>query len=128
MTMKLAQFYTRQAANDGLRLEVPLPDGSPSGEWLHVLHSDSDAFRAKRADVMARAAQLPPDTAQDERKRLMDAAMLELLASLVSGWSLEDELSEAAVIDLLRNAPYIHDWLDRKTSDASLFFGKTSTG
>lgn len=126
--MKLSQLYTRQAANDGRRLELPLPDGSPSGEWLHVLHSDSDAFRAKRADVMARAAQLPPDTAQDERKRLMDDAMLELLASLVSGWSLEDEFSEAAVIDLLRNAPYIHDWLDRKTSDASLFFGKTSTG
>ena len=125
--MKLSQLYTRQAANEGRRLEIPLPDGRPSGEWLHVLHSDSDAFRAKHADVMARAAQLPPDTAQDERKRLLDAAMLELLASMVSDWSLEDEFSETAVIDLLRNAPYIHDWLDRKTSDASLFFGKTST-
>lgn len=126
--MKLAQLYTRQAANEGRRLDFPLPDGSPSGEWIHVLHSDSDAFRAKRAEVMARAAQLPQDTAQDERKRLLDNAMLELLASLVTGWSMEDEFSESAVIELLRNAPYLHDWLDRKTSDASLFFGKTSTG
>lgn len=126
--MKSSDLFTRQAANDGRRLEIPLPDGSPSGEWLHVLHSDSDAFRAKWADLMARAAQLPPDAAQDGRKRLLDAAMMELLASLVSGWSLEDEFSEAAVIDLLRNSPYIHDWLERKTSDASLFFGKTSTG
>ena len=31
-------------------------------------------------------------------------------------------------MNLLANAPYLADWLDRTTSDASVFFGNGSTG
>ncbi len=54
--------------------------------------------------------------------------MLGLLVSAVSDWSLEDEFSREGVMSLLANAPYLADWLDRTTSDASVFFGNGSTG
>ena len=69
-----------------------------------------------------------PNLNDAERTKLFEAAMLGLLVSSVSGWSLEDEFSHEGVAALLKNAPYLADWLDKKISDASVFFGSGSTG
>ena len=69
-----------------------------------------------------------PNLTDAERTKLFEAAMLGLLVSAVSGWSLEDEFSREGVMNLLANAPYLADWLDKKISDASVFFGNGSTG
>lgn len=126
--MKSSDLFTRPAANDGRRVNIPGPNGEDIGEWLHVHHVDCDAFRQKRADVFAIAATIGKDATDDERKRTHADALLELTASTVSGWSLEDEFSQSAMVNLLRNAPYLADWLDRKASDSAVFFGKGSTG
>jgi len=126
--MKATDFYTLEAANAGKWVPIPGRNGRMTGEHIHVLHTDSDAFRQKRAAVFTAAAMIDPATPDEERKRLRDAAMLELLASAVSGWTLEDEFSREGVLELLTNAPYLADWLDRTTSDASVFFGSGSTG
>lgn len=126
--MKSSDLFTRAAANDGRRVNIPAPDGSDTGEWLHIRHVDCDEFRKARAEVFARAAVLGKDVSDEDRKRLHSEALIELTASTVCGWSLEDDFSKQAVIDLLNNAPYLADWLDRKSSDAALFFGKGSTG
>ena len=108
--MKASDFFTLEAANLGRRVMIPGRDGRLTAEWLHIHHTDSDSFRQKRAAVFTAAA------------------MMDLLASSVSGWSLEDEFSRENVMALLTNAPYLADWLDRTTSDASVFFGNGSTG
>ena len=126
--MKASDFFTLETANLGRRVMIPGRDGRLTAEWLHVHHTDSDAFRQKRAAVFTAAAMLDPATPDAERKKLRDAAMLDLLASSVSGWSLEDGFSHESVTALLTNAPYLADWLDRTTSDASVFFGSGSTG
>ena len=125
--MKSSDLFTRPAANEGKHISIPDPNGRDTGEWLHVHHVDCDAFRQKRADVFASSATLGKDVSDDERKRIHADALLSLTASTVSGWSLEDEFSQAAMVELLRNAPYLADWLDRKASDAATFFGKGST-
>lgn len=33
---KLADFNTRDRAEEGVKLDLLLPDGSPSGEWVQV--------------------------------------------------------------------------------------------
>lgn len=125
--MKSSDLFTRPAANDGRRVNIPLPDGKESSEWLHIHHVDCDAFRQKRADVFATAAVMGKDCTDDERAKRHADALLELTASTVSSWSLENEFSQSAMIELLRNAPYLADWLDRKASDAAVFFGNGST-
>lgn len=124
--MKASDLFTRPAANAGKSVEIPGPDGKPTGITVTLHHVDCDAFRKKRAAVFASAAALPADTPQAERIRLRDAMQVELLASLVSAWTLEDPCTPENVIELLSNAPYLADWIDRKSEQASIFFGKSS--
>lgn len=124
--MKASDLFTRPAANAGQSVEVPGPDGKPTGVSITLHHIDCDAFRKKRAEILAAAAALPADTSQAERRRLRDEMQVELLASLVSAWTLEDECTPANVVELLKNAPYLADWIDRKSEQASVFFGKGS--
>jgi hypothetical protein len=125
--MKTSDLFTRDKANAGHVANIPLPNGKLSDETLTIHHADCDAFRQKKADVLSSAAQIDPKMPDAERKKLRDAAMTDLLASLVSGWSLEDEFSHGAVVELLTNAPYLADWLNQKSEDTSLFFGNAST-
>jgi len=120
--MKITDLYTREAANTGRRVAVPGRNGMDSGEWMHIHHIDADAFRQRRAAVLSRHAML--SDAERNEKRVQHTN--ELLAALVSGWSLEDECTPDNVQELLNNAPYIADWLDRISSDASVFFGAVS--
>lgn len=123
--MKLTDLYTRDRANAGRRIPLPLPDGSPSGEFLTILHPDSDTFRRKRSDILSAAALLK-DVPDDERRRLRDRAQVELMACLITGWTLEDPYSEQAAIDLLSNAPYLADVISRESENAEAFFGNGS--
>lgn len=125
--MKASDLFTRPAANAGRRIDIPSPDGKSTGEWVTIHHTDCDSFRRKRAEVLAAAARLPPDMTADDRQRLLDAMHRELLATLVTGWSLDDEFTQAALLSLLENAPYLADWIDRTSERGSLFFGSSST-
>ena len=82
---------------------------------------DCDDFRKKRAEILASAAMLPADTPAAERQRLRESMHRDLLATLVFGWSLEDEFSRDNLMALLENAPYLADWIDRTSENASLF-------
>jgi len=126
--MKASDFFTLETANLGCRVMIPGRDGRLTAEWLHIHHTDSDGFRQKKADSYRVAAMRDPNLNDAERTKLFEAAMLGLLVSSVSGWSLEDEFSHEGVAALLKNAPYLADWLDKKISDASVFFGNGSTG
>lgn len=124
--MKLSDLYTRDRANAGRRIPLIRPDGRDTGEWLLILHPDSDAFRRKKSDILSAAAMLR-DVPDDERRRLYDRAQLELMASLIAGWSLDDEFSEKSAIELLENAPYLTDVIARESEDCGAFFGNGST-
>lgn len=126
--MKPSDFFTRAKANEGERMPLSLPDGTPTDEWLLIRGVDSDEFRLAmdefRRELLALAA------LKDEKDRAdkTQAAQLKLNAALVSGWSLDAEFSEAALLEFLRESPYIAAEVDRFASDRRRFFGKRSTG
>ena len=103
--MKASDFFTLEAANVGRRVMIPGRDGRLTAEWLHIHHTDSDSFRQKKADSYRAAAMRDPNLTDAERTKLFETAMHGLLVSAV-----------------------LADWLDRTTSDASVFFGNGSTG
>lgn len=125
--MKAFDLFTRQRANAGAKLDIPAPDGSSTGEWIVIRHTDCDEFRRLQAEITTTAAMIRPDASQKERTELRDRVRKQLTASLVSSWSLEDECSEKNIIELIENAPYLADWIDRQADKAALFFGKGST-
>lgn len=126
--MKPSDFFTRAKANEGERMPLSLPDGTATDEWLLIRGVDSDEFRlaldAFRRDLLTYAA--IKDEAEKAEKT--EQARLRLNAALVIGWSFEAEFSEAALLEFLRESPYIAAEVDRFASDRRRFFGKRSTG
>lgn len=120
------EFYTRDAANEGIKLELSLPDGTPSAHWVRVRGIDSDAFR--RADAKGRrhafkVAQIEDD---DEQQMAIDAMKLEIIAALVVDWSFAKECTQESIIDFLGKAPQIADQIDKVATQRARFFSKKS--
>lgn len=126
--MKPSDFFTRAKANEGERMPLSLPDGTPTDEWLLIRGVDSDQFRYAldefRRDLLTFAS------VKDEQEKAdkTEQARLKLNAALIIGWSFEAEFSEAALLEFLRESPYITAEVDRFASDRRRFFGKRLTG
>ncbi len=126
--MKPSDFYTRAKANEGERMPLSLPDGTPTDEWLLIRGVDSDQFRVAldefRRDLLAFASMKD----ETEKSDKTEQARLRLNAALIIGWSFDAEFSETALLEFLRESPYITAEVDRFASDRRRFFGKRSTG
>ena len=119
-------FYTREAANAGVRVPLFRPDGTPTEHWLLVRGIDSDAWHAAQAasrQRMMAAASSPEKIKQldPEEERVV------LVASLVAGWSVPEEATPDAVKKFLREAPQIIAEVDRIASNRARFFGGSSS-
>ena len=120
---ELSDFFTREKANEGTKLHLSRPDGSASDHWIMVRHSDSDAYRAKEAEVRREVTAAVADGANvaDACK----AKEIELIASLVAGWSFTDvEFNLENVIEMLKEAPAIYDGVNKLAGSRASFFGK----
>jgi hypothetical protein len=125
--MKPSDFFTRAKANEGERMPLSLPDGTPTDEWLLIRGVDSDEFRLAMDEFRRELLALAAVKDEKDRAEKTQGAQLKLNAALVSGWSFEAEFSEAALLEFLRESPYIAAEVDRFASDRRRFFGKRST-
>lgn len=130
MTDAMAIFHTRDRANEGQKLPLHAPDGSPTDHWLLVRHVWSDAFQ-KAEDAAQREARetvmgMGENPDREAVAEVQRAARVRLLASLVAGWSFDAECTPDAVADFLAQAPQIADAIDRFAADRKRFFGGES--
>lgn len=126
--MKPSDFFTRAKANEGERMPLSLPDGTPTDEWLLIRGVDSDQFRVALDDFRRELLAIASIKDEGEKSEKTEQARLRLNAALVIGWSFDAEFSEAALLEFLRESPYITAEVDRFASDRRRFFGKRSTG
>lgn len=117
----MEDFYTRPAANEGIKLPLQTADGKETDQWIMIRGVDSDEFR--RANTAAKRNIIRVVKIEDEAER---AAMVEqeskaLCASLVKSWSFEQECTPANVIEFLTNAPRIADQIERVSAENELF-------
>lgn len=115
--MKLSDFFYANQHAAGTIMQIPLPSGKDSGEWLRVIGPACDAgVKAARDYTRAYSAakeELAPLDAECTAKQdwtqyntqmnwradeLNDALALDL----VIGWSMDDEFTKEAVAELLR--------------------------
>lgn len=126
-------FKTRSRANEGIRISLSQPDGTPTEHWLQIRSIWSDDYQAARAELIRQAvedgkrlAEAKPEEAalmrQDAERRRRAA----LCASLVCGWSFDLEFSEQAAADFLMEAPQIVRYVEKIAEDDRRFFGKGS--
>ena len=124
--MKPSDFFTRSKANEGERMPLSLPDGTPTDEWLLIRGIDSDEFRAAldehRRAVLANAA-IEDEAERAEKNRL---AGLNLHCALVMDWSFDAELTQDALQEFFTEAPHIAIEVDSFASNRKRFFRKGS--
>ena len=115
-------FAIRQRANDGRRIALTLPDGSPTDHWLQIRSRWSDAFRQARDEAMQQMARLAQG-GEAELEAALEQSMLAVRAALVSAWSFDEPCVADNVRAFLREAPQIAELVDRTGADDPAFFG-----
>lgn len=120
-------FFTRSIANEGIELPLYSPTGEKTEHWLRVRGIDSDEFRAAEANAKRDAFQIASVEDMAERARLVTESQRKLIASLVVGWSFEQECTLENVMAFFREAPQIQEAVDRAASRRALFFAARSS-
>jgi hypothetical protein len=122
----MEEFFTRQRANDGVKLPLYHPDGSVSDHWMVVRGIDSDIFREAEAQARRQAIEIVQIEDKAERDSRIRESELSCIAVLVADWSFESECTVENVIKFLREAPQIADMVNRFAARRSEFFAKKS--
>ena len=120
----MKEFYTRQVANEGVKLPLYLPDGKASEHWITVRGIDSDHFRTAESVAKRKAVEIAQLQTDQERAEAVREAELLCISALVAGWSFEEPCDEDNVVNLLREAPQIADMINRFSARRAEFFTK----
>lgn len=116
--MRASQFFSRQKHEEGIKVFLPLPDGSETTEFVILQGRDAASFRKAQAEYRdrmfkARVEEKEFDSLVEGRK---------LTASAIKGWSFEEPLTQEAAVELLTEAPYLLDKFDEVMQDTKRFF------
>lgn len=111
--MRPQDFYTREPASAGRRVDLMHADGSPSGEWMQIRSVLSDEYEsAARAlpamaikDLVSVAKASHPADAKRLHKKLRREQKARLVGSLIAAWSFDLDCTEEEKIKLLVSAP-----------------------
>lgn len=133
MKQSMKKFMTRANANAGVRVPILGPDGKDSGEWIHVLGVDSDAFRRAKAvgnrevlEARAKWDETNHKPTAEEAADVIQTSRLNLLCSLVTDWSLEEPCTPENVRTLFIEAPAIAEYVDTVSAQRNRFFTQGS--
>lgn len=127
-TMGMDAFFTREKANEGIKLPLWTPQGTKSEHWVRILGIDSDAFRAANAEAQRDAFRIAQIEDLTERSQAIADSKRRLVAALVVDWSFDRPCNVETVAEFFREAPQIMDAIDMASSKRALFFANRSSG
>lgn len=120
----MSLFFTREAANEGIKLPLYLPDGTESEHYLVVRGTDSDVFRKAEMQAKRSAATIAQLESADDRSEMIAKEETKLIASLIAEWSFSTEMTQANVVKFLTEAPQIAEEVNRTAAQRGRFFKK----
>jgi hypothetical protein len=118
----MADFYTRSKANDGIKVDLYLPNGEATDHFIRIRGIDSDQFRDTDTKVRRSAIKIVEIDDEELKEEMIKDSHLDILVSLVIDWSFDDECNPANIKQLFTEAPQIADTVDRAAAKRSLFF------
>ena len=119
--MQPRDFYVRQEAEEGRRVELSNADGTPSGHWLVVRsvlsHQYEREFEAIKAQALSQVLELSKAGGKEQALRMdkqqRRARKARLVASLIADWSLDLPCTETEKTNLLIQAPRLRRQIER---------------
>ena len=124
----MEEFFTRDRANEGIKVPLFYPDGRPSDHHLFVRSKLSDHFRLAEQAAYRKATDIAQIEDQEKQAEAFHDLTLDTITSLVSGWSFDKDCTPENVKAFLQQAPQIADMVDQLAKKKALFFGSKSNG
>ncbi len=127
----MAAFGIMGQSEEGVKLNLTLPDGTETEHWLKVRGADSKAYRTEEARqkrlIVEKLNSKKNKVTPEEELKHMENARLSLLSSTVCGWSFEEECTTENVKSFLKTAPQIMDQIDGFAADRGNFMRNASS-
>lgn len=120
---ELEQFHTREKANKGIKLPLVTPTGEETDHFLMVLGVDSDEFRDKDLEAKREMIGISNSDSDIDEKQWIKEKNLELLATLIGGWSFKEELTIETAVQFLKEAPQIANKVNEIAANRKFIFG-----
>ena len=127
--MDMNQFYTRDKANEGIKLPLYTPEGVDTEEWLTILGVDSDEYhknmtstRRELLNIETDVKALPKEAQEDFLLEKMIQREQNLLAGLIKDWSFEQECTFENRVEFIKNAPQIAEQINVVAGNRKVFF------
>jgi hypothetical protein len=97
-SVNMEAFFTRQKANEGVKLDLSLPDGTPTEHWIRIRGVDSDQFREAQQRMNARMLELSKDpTVKSQAAAVYAQEANRMVGSLIISWSFPEPVNEATI-------------------------------
>ena len=122
----MKEFFTLQASNEGKRIYLFKPNGEKTEHWLHVLGTDSDAYREGGLE-MRRKMRVALAAGGEVSDAFTLSVARENLACLVKDWSFPEPCTRENVVNFFKQAPRVQDYVEEYCGVGSNFFGEGST-
>lgn len=119
--MQPQDFYVKKKAEQGRRVDLSSPEGTPSGHWMvirSVLSSQYEqTFKQISHDALNEVMQIAmagdKSAVAQLSKTLGRNRKARLVASLIADWSFDAECSEQEKIKFLISAPRLRRQIER---------------
>lgn len=115
----MEEFFTADAAEEGVKLPLQTPDGKETNHWLVVRGIDSDVFREAESTAKRKAMQLGDDK---DRDRKYNEIQNHVIASLIKDWSFDMPCNKKNKMEFLKKAPQIGEVVNRFAGNRGVFF------
>ena len=123
----MEEFFTRSAANEGVKLPLYQPDGTRTDHYLTVRGVDSDKFRAAESKAKRKAITIAQLDTEAERVEEIQKTERDCIAALVIDWSFDKPCTHNNIMTFLKEAPQIADAINRFAAQRSGFMVKKPT-
>lgn len=124
--MQFEDFFTADKAEEGVKVFLPNKFGEKTEHWMVLRHLHSLSYRRELALIQREIALVAENPDKAQRDAIIDAMPDRMFFSLIASWSFDTPLNRSNVSLLMEKAPYIKDFIDRRTADSSLFFRRES--
>ena len=115
------KHFTTDQAEEGIQLALVDPVGRKTEDWLRIRGADSEEFRLAEAASRRKALEISDIEDEKERDLATMKMVRNLVATLVMGWSFDEECTHANVVEFFRKAPQVQKAVDRASNSRALF-------
>lgn len=117
-------FFTTDKAEEGIKIPLVTPEGTPTDHWIRIRGVDSEHFREAEARCKRKLVEYLTNEKlkdkQKEEKRITEERVL--TAALVKEWSFDEECTHTNVVKFFNKAPQIQEMVNKVSANRTFFF------